>query len=105
MIDLIMKLSLMQWIFIGAGLLMMIPSIRNVLLGVVNRIRVGPEIKTSVDSNNLTSIVAKWEALNNACIDAGLIDAQERLHEVFLVLATNVADPKHVPASTVGGTG
>ena len=100
MIDLIMRLSLMQWVFIGAGLLMMIPSIRNVLLDVVNRIRArSPKIRVSAGSNNLTSIVAKWEALNNACIAAGLVDAQDRLYEVFLVLAKNSADPKHVPVA------
>jgi hypothetical protein len=28
-----------------------------------------------------------------------LVDAQDRLHEVFLVLAKNSADPKHVPVA------
>ena len=97
MIDLIMRLSLMQWVFIGAGLLMLIPSVRNLFLSVVNRVRANPNIRVSAAANNLTSIVSKWEALNNACIDAGLVDAQDRLHEVFLVLAKNSADPKHVP--------
>jgi hypothetical protein len=96
MIDLITGLSLMQWVFIGAGFLMLIPSVRNLFLSVLNRIRANPNIKVSAAANNLTSIVSKWEALNNACIDAGLIDAQDRLHEVFLVLAKNSADPKHV---------
>jgi len=95
LINLIMGLSLIQWVCIGAGFIMIIPSIKNLFLGVVKKVRTIPKIR-AVDSNNLTSIVSKWEALNNACIDAGLIDAQDRLHEVFLVLAKNSADPKHV---------
>tara|TARA_R110000824_G_scaffold254899_3_gene443880 strand:+ start:3047 stop:3364 length:318 start_codon:yes stop_codon:yes gene_type:complete len=105
MINLIMGLSLMQWVFIGAGLLMMSPSVRNLLLGVVNRIRVIPKIRDSADSNSLTSIVAKWEALNNACIDAGLVDAQDRLQEVFLALAKKSADPKGAPVAPDKGDG
>ena len=88
MINLIMELNSTQWVFIGAGLLMLIPSIRNLFLNAVNKVRASPK--------NLTSIVSKWEELNNSCIDAGLIDAQDRLHEVFLVLAKNSVDPKHI---------
>ena len=110
MIDLIMRLSLMQWVFIGAGVLMMIPSIRNVLLSVVNRIRrrsvvvVNPTPGDIPHLNNLTSIVAKWETLNNACIDAGLVDAQDRLYEVFLVLVKDPVPSKHVPVAPDKGS-
>jgi hypothetical protein len=96
MIDFIMGLSLIQWVCIGAGLLMIIPSVRNFFLGIVNNFKAVPKIRVLSGSNSLTSIVSKWEALNNACIDAGLVDAQDRLHEVFLSLAKNSADPKHV---------
>tara|TARA_R100001244_G_scaffold84271_1_gene64875 strand:- start:688 stop:987 length:300 start_codon:yes stop_codon:yes gene_type:complete len=87
-----MGLNPIQWVCIVAGLLMLIPSVRNLFLSAVNKVRASPKASTS---NNLTSIVAKWEALNNACIDAGLVDAQDRLHDAFLVLAKNSADPKH----------
>ena len=101
MIDFIWKLSPIQWVCIGAGSLMIIPSVRNFFLGIVNNFKAVPKIRVLTGSNNLTSIVSKWEALNNACIDAGLVDAQDRLHEVFLVLAKNSADPKHVIAKPV----
>ena len=84
---------------------MLIPSVRNLFLTVVNRIGVNPNIGVSADANSLTSIVSKWESLNNACIEAGLVDAQDRLHEVFLALAKNSADPKHdpIPPDEAGG--
>ena len=56
--------------------------------------RSAPSVELSLKSNNLTSIVHKWESLDNACEAAGLVEAQEKLREVFLAFAKKPSKPK-----------
>jgi len=96
MIGFLWDLSPLQWVLIVAGMVMLIPTARNFIadLGKGGR----PLGFTGGSSNSLTSIVHKWEMLNNACADAGLEEAQSKLHEVFLVLANeSTIDPKPAP--------
>lgn len=96
MIGFLWDLSPLQWVFIVAGMVMLIPAARNFIAGLGKGVQ--PLGFTGGSSNNLTSIVHKWEMLNNACVDAGLEEAQSKLHEVFLVLANKrPIDPKPSP--------
>jgi hypothetical protein len=50
-----------------------------------NKQEVTPKPTTNTD---LTSIVAKWEILSNACKQANLLDAYNKLQEVFPMLVS-----------------
>ena len=96
MVELLQGLGVLQWVLVVAGILMVIPTARKFLAGLGKGGRLLGFAGGS--SNNLTSIVHKWEVLNNACADAGLEDAQGKLREVFLVLANKrLVDPTPVP--------
>ena len=95
MVELLQGLSPLQWVLIAGGLLMTLPTIKNLFANLVSKGT--PIANLAVSSNNLTSIVHKWEVLNNACVEAGLEEAQGKLHEVFLVLANKKPDPKPLP--------
>ncbi len=96
MSELLQGLTPFQWVLIVVGLLVMVPSVRNFFVNLGNKEE--PSVNFSGNANNLTSIVHKWEVLNNACVDAGLVDAQDKLREVFLVLANKRSvDPKPSP--------
>ena len=96
MIELLQGVSPLHWVLIVVGILMVIPTARNFF---ANLTKGGQPLGfAGGSSNNLTSIVHKWEVLNNACVDAGLDEAQGKLREVFLVLANKrLVDPVPVP--------
>ena len=90
MIDFIKELSLFQWVLIAGGVLLIFPIIKDFFVDgddEEDTPNVDYPIKNIENSNALTSIVYKWEVLYNACSDMNLINAQEKLEEVFPMFA------------------
>ena len=88
MIELVRGLTPIQWLLIGGGVLLLIPTAINLLKKMADSVAPSvPAIGLSLKTSNLTSIVHKWEALDDACEQAGLVEAQEKLREVFLAFA------------------
>jgi hypothetical protein len=85
MIELVRGLTPIQWLLIGGGVLLLIPTAINLLKKMADS--VAPSVPAIGLTSNLTSIVHKWEALDDACEQAGLVEAQEKLREVFLAFA------------------
>ena len=83
MLEFLTNLSPMQLILIGIGVLILLPNI----IDLFKKMPI-PKIKTSdTDGKNaLADIVGKWECLHDACDERGLLDACERLQEVFPLL-------------------
>ena len=95
MIEIVRGLTPMQWLLIGGGLLFLVAPAINLFKKTTKVLEPSaPSIDESLKYNNLTSIVHKWESLNNACEEAGLIEAQEKLREVFLAFAKKPVKPK-----------
>ena len=95
MIELLRGLTPMQWLLIGGGVLFLVPSAINLIKTSSKSLGPSaPSVELSLKSNNLTSIVHKWESLDNACEAAGLVEAQEKLREVFLAFAEKPSKPK-----------
>lgn len=93
MVEFLRGVNPLQWVLIVGGLLMIIPTVKNFLSN-----KRGPTVNLGGCSSRLTAIVHKWEVLNNACVEAGLEEAEDKLREVFLVLANKrLADPKPTP--------
>jgi hypothetical protein len=84
MLELLQKLDTVQIVTICAGVLFLVYNFRSEIYGVFKAIY-SPRVSV-VKINSLTSIVAKWERLSEACKDAGLDDAHEKLQEVFPML-------------------
>ena len=90
------ELSPVQWIFIGLGLLIMLPTLLEWLskakvvasdkLGSISTPVSGPKLKSVTNTNSLTSIVSKWECLYEACQEAKLETACSKIEEVFPLL-------------------
>lgn len=88
--DILGLLTPTQWIVLGCGVLMLILGSKDYVVSNVKGVfskkeTVTPKITTSTD---LTSIVAKWEILSNACKQANLLDAYNKLQEVFPMLVS-----------------
>ena len=95
MIELLTSITPMQWLWIGGGVLFLVPPAINLIKKSTKPLkRSAPSVELSLKSNNLTSIVHKWESLDNACEAAGLVEAQEKLREVFLAFAKKPSKPK-----------
>ena len=93
MLELLRGLSPLQWVLVVGGLLMIIPTVKNFFSS-----KDGPTVNLGRCSSRLTAIVHKWEVLNNACAEAGLEEPEDKLREVFLVLANKrLIDPKPTP--------
>ena len=86
MIELLRSLTPTQWLLIGGGVLLLAPAIIN-LYKRIGTVLIAPVAVIPLKLNNLTSIVQKWESLDDACEKAGLVEAQEKLREVFLAFA------------------
>lgn len=69
-----------QWIFIVVGLVIALPPVLSFFRGYVNL----PKIKAN--TNELTDLVRKWEALSDACRASGLHNACQTLDSVFPLL-------------------
>lgn len=90
MLELLETLDTGQWIVICLGLILVIISLKDNILGLIKAIKL-PSVKIpskpkNGDGLNLTDLVAKWEALADACYDSDLDDAYEKLQEVFPLL-------------------
>jgi hypothetical protein len=88
--DILGLLTPTQWIVLGCGVLMLILGSKDYVVSNVkslfdNKQEVTPKPTTNTD---LTSIVAKWEILSNACKQANLLDAYNKLQEVFPMLVS-----------------
>lgn len=85
------SISPVQWVFIGLGLLIALPAlIPNLKLdSILKNIKPKPSPPTpsNHDNHGLTDLVCKWECLCNACHDAGIHEACDKLDEVFPLLA------------------
>jgi hypothetical protein len=89
MFNLIQGLSPTQFIFVGIGFVLVFISIKDYIFSVLN-IEVQDEDNNEKEEDkeetSLTTIVSKWEDLTDACKDAGLSDAYNKLQEVFPML-------------------
>ena len=89
MFNLIQGLSPTQFIFVGVGFVLVFLSVKDYIFGVLN-IEIQDEDNKEKEENkeetSLTTIVSKWEDLTDACKDAGLSDAYNKLQEVFPML-------------------
>jgi len=85
-----LELSLVQWVFIGLGLLILLPN----LMGWFSKVKdlivkphtPNPRPDAVRDEQCLTDIVSKWECLHDACRDAKLELACTKIEEVFPLL-------------------
>jgi|MDSW01.2.fsa_nt_gb hypothetical protein len=102
MSELLKSLTPFQWVVTVLGLLLILPSIRNFFGGLGKTGESKKKLRFSEDIDSVTSIVHKWEVLNNACVEYGLCDAQAKMREVFLVLV-NERNVNPVPTPEGGG--
>lgn len=89
------NLSNTQISFLVLGVFLVLLSFKDAVFGflgplfkndeTINKpsVIIKPEIESDTD---LTNIVAKWETLSDACKDAGLSEAYQKLQEVFPML-------------------
>tara|TARA_R100000008_G_scaffold66307_1_gene43317 strand:- start:424 stop:756 length:333 start_codon:yes stop_codon:yes gene_type:complete len=87
MLDFIKELTNLQLAVIGAGLLVLFPTIKDLFLGLFTSDR--NAVKTAEDviyDTDLTAIVKKWEALADHCREAHLWDAYGKLEDLFPLL-------------------
>lgn len=84
MLESLQKLDPVQIITICVGVLFVLYNFRSEIYGLFKAIY-SPRVSV-VKVNSLTSIVSKWERLSEACKDAGLDEAHEKLQEVFPML-------------------
>ena len=93
MLEFLTNLSLMQWILVGIGIIILLPNI----IELFKKVPI-PKIETSKSSDKraLTYIVSKWECLHDACVEEGLNDACEKLEDMFpcLIKVHNQTNPK-----------
>jgi len=89
MFNLVQRLSPTQFMFVGVGFVLVFLSVKDYIFGVLN-IEIQDEDNKEKEENkeetSLTTIVSKWEDLTDACKDAGLSDAYNKLQEVFPML-------------------
>jgi len=89
MFNLVQGLSPTQFMFVGVGFVLVFLSVKDYIFGVLN-IEIQDEDNKEKEENkketSLTTIVSKWEDLTDACKDAGLSDAYNKLQEVFPML-------------------
>lgn len=92
-----------QILLIILGMFLVALSFKDSVLGLINslftksninkpNVIIKPEVEQETD---LTNIVAKWETLSDACKDAGLSDAYNKLQEVFPMLI-KIYKPKEI---------
>lgn len=86
MIDLIKDISPAQWVMLGIGVIFIGLSFKSDVMNLINSITTAKQKKKVEEEIRLTSIVAKWERLRDACHDADLHKACEKLDEVFPML-------------------
>ena len=95
MIEFLGDLTPVSWLLIGGGVLLLVPSALNLVRKPSKSLGpISSSVELSLKGNNLTSIVHKWESLNNACESAGLVEAQDKLRDVFLAFAEKSSKPK-----------
>ena len=90
MIEFFKELTVFQWILLGGGVFLVFPVIKDFFTKedeTPDNPLLNPPIKNVETSNALTSIVYKWEVLYNACSEMELVDAQQKLEEVFPMFA------------------
>lgn len=75
-------LSIVQWIFIGLGALIALPT----LFDFVSDFGLGVKSKQNIPNNGLSRTVRQWESLYASCKAAELNDACDMLNEVFPLL-------------------
>jgi hypothetical protein len=86
MIELIKDISVAQWVMIVIGIAFIMLSFRSEVLGLLSSLSKAKQKKKVEEEIRLTSIVSKWERLRDACHDAGLNKACDKLDEVFPML-------------------
>ena len=82
------NLSPMQWVGIAVAALLILPgSVWPMVKGVIGGIKL-PNVKPSKpeqpqEGDDLTILVGMWEDLADACQDAELDEAYEKLYDIF----------------------
>lgn len=96
--EILSDISLVQWVFIGVGLLIALPPIASFFKGSVAL----PEIsKKAASDTELTNLVRKWEELALCCESAGLNEACQHLDTVFPLLLKAREDDIKVEPETI----
>ena len=85
MIELLQNADPVQLVIIGIGLLMVAPTVFSFAMGLFG--------KSKSAATPLSSLIQKWEVLNQAWAEAELIEAQEKLREVFFLLVPKPVSP------------
>ena len=85
MIELLQNADPVQLVIIGIGLLMVAHTFFSFAMGLFG--------KSKSAATPLSSLIQKWEVLNQACAEAELIEAQEKLREVFFLLVPKPVSP------------
>lgn len=78
--DIVKDMGAMQWMLLVAAFVLVLPKLRSIMGKVVD------DGSPQHTNTGLTSIVAKWEVLMDACHKAKMNDACEKLQEVFPLL-------------------
>lgn len=85
-----MDISVTQWIIIGVGVIIAFPPIVSWVGGLSKKAPETPDTTPETnESHILTDLVSKWECLADACHEAGLHDACQKLNEVFPLLISS----------------
>ena len=92
-----------QILLILLGAFLVVLSFKDAVLGVLTSLFIkdnkkNPNVIVKPDTDqetDLTNIVAKWETLSDACKDAGLSEAYNKLQEVFPMLI-KIYKPKDI---------
>lgn len=87
MLDFVKELTNLQLAVIGAGVLVLFPTIKDLFLSLftVER-RAEKTVGDVIYDTDLTAIVKKWEALADHCREARLMDAYGKLEDLFPLL-------------------
>ena len=87
MLDFVRELSTFQLILIGVGLLILFPTIKDLFLSLFTvKQSVTKAAEDVVYDTDLTAIVKKWESLADHCKEARLVEAYNKLEDLFPLL-------------------
>ena len=87
MSELLQNADPVQLVIIAIGFLMVAPTALSFVMGLFGK------SQPAAKATPLSSLIQKWEALNQACVDAELVEAQEKLREVFFLLVPKPVSP------------
>ena len=98
MVEFFQNFSLFQWLLIIAGSVILFPVVKEMFAeSSEEKPTVLKESKKLTMDTDLTNLVRHWELLSQACADAQLTEAVQKLEEVFpLLMKTHKTEPEEV---------